>query len=111
MAKDSVLVNGVFASAPGVLEIIFTATDDTLIKAVTASNTTEINASYVLNIVPSSGDVSKPEIPFRVVPRLRSDTAAEVINHVIPKGGTLRISTSAANSIAFRVSGRALDTQ
>ena len=108
MAKDSVLVNGVFTSTPNALQTIFTATEDTLIKAVTASNTTEINASYILNIVPLDGDITKPEIPFRVVPRLKSDTGAEAVNHVIPKGGTLRVSTSAANSIAFRVTGRVL---
>ena len=46
MAKDSVLVNGVTASLENTLEIIFTAESDTLIKAVTASNPTLINASY-----------------------------------------------------------------
>ncbi len=108
MATDSVLVNGLTATLANNLEIIFTATSDTLIKAVTASNPTNVNASYVMNIVPSSGDITKPEIPFRVVVRLKSDLAAEVIGQVIPTGGTLRIETSAANSIAFRVTGRVL---
>ena len=61
-----------------------------------------------MNIVPDSGDITKPEIPLKVVVRLKSDGGADVINHVIPKGGTLRVSTSAANSIAFRVTGRIL---
>lgn len=108
MAKDSVLVDGVFATVADTLQIIFTAADDTLIKAVTASNVTEINASYEMNIVPSDNDITKPEIPFRQVLRLKADTGAEVVNHVIPAGGTLRVSTSAANSIAFRVTGRVL---
>ncbi len=108
MAKDSVLVNGVTASLANTLEVIFTAVEDTLIKAVTASNPTTINASYQMNIVPSSGDITKPEIPFQVVIRLDADNGADVVNHVIPKGGTLRISTSAADSIAFRVTGRVL---
>lgn len=109
MATDSVLVNGVTAVLANTLEIIFTATSDTLIKAVTASNPTNTNASYVMNIVPSSGDITKPEIPFRVVVRLKADLAAEVIGQVIPTGGTLRIETSAADSISFRVTGRVLD--
>ena len=109
MATDSVLVNGITATAANTLEVIFTATSDTLIKAVTASNPTNVNASYVMNIVPSDEDITKPEIPFRVVVRLKSDLAAEVIGQVIPIGGTLRIETSAANSIAFRVTGRVLD--
>jgi hypothetical protein len=108
MATDSVLVNGITATLANNLEIIFTATSDTLIKAVTASNPTNINASYVMNIVPSDGDITKPEIPFRVVVRLKSDLAAEVVGQVIPTGGTLRIETSAADSIAFRVTGRVL---
>lgn len=108
MAKDSVLVDGVTASLANTLETIFTAAEDTLIKAVTASNPTTINASYQMNIVPSSGDITKPEIPFQVVIRLDADNGADVVNHVIPKGGTLRISTSAADSIAFRVTGRVL---
>lgn len=108
MAKDSVLVNGVTASLANTLETIFTAVEDTLIKAVTASNPTTINASYQMNIVPASGDTTKPEIPFQVVIRLDADNGADVVNHVIPKGGTLRISTSVANSIAFRVTGRVL---
>jgi len=108
MAKDSVLVDGVFATLPNTLQVIYEASEDALIKAVTASNTTEINASYEMNIVPDDDDITKPEIPFRIVPRLKADTGAEVVNHVIPKGGTLRVSTSAANSIAFRVTGRVL---
>lgn len=109
MATDSVLVNGLTATLANTLEIIYTASSDTLIKAVTASNPTNINASYVMNIVPSSGDITKPEIPFRVVVRLKADLATEVIGQVIPSGGTLRIETSAADSISFRVTGRELD--
>ena len=108
MAKDSVLVDGITASLADTLETIFTAVEDTLIKAVTASNPTTVNASYQMNIVPVSGDITKPEIPFQVVIRLDADNGADVVNHVIPKGGTLRISTSAADSIAFRVTGRIL---
>lgn len=108
MAKDSVLVDGITASLANTLETIFTAVEDTLIKAVTASNPTTVNASYQMNIVPASGDITKPEIPFQVVIRLDADNGADVVNHVIPKGGTLRISTSAADSIAFRVTGRIL---
>ena len=108
MAKDSVLVNGVVNVASNTLEIIYTASVDTLIKAVTVTNTTGINVSYVMNIVPADGDITNPEIPFRVVIRQKSDLAAEVVNHVIPKNGTLRVESSLAGSIAFRVTGRLL---
>lgn len=108
MAKDSVLVNGVVNTVSNTLETIYSAAEDTLIKAVTVSNVSGVNASYSMNIVPDSGDTSNPEIPFRVVVRLKSDTGAEVVNHVIPKGGTLRAESSAAGSIAYRVTGRVL---
>jgi len=108
MAKDSVLVDGETTSTANVLETIFTATVDTLIKSVTASNPTLINASFEMNIVPSNGDTTKPEIPNQIVIRLKSNSASAVVNHVIPNGGTLRVSTSAADSISFRVTGELL---
>ena len=108
MAKDSVLVDGVTTTTVNTLETIFTAVEDTLIKAVAASNATLVNASFEMNIVPISGDITKPEIPLKIVIRLDSDPAAAVVNQVIPKGGTLRVATSAAGAIAFRVSGRVL---
>ncbi len=110
MAADTALVDGVVNSTSNTLEILFTATDDTIIKAVTVTNTTGVNASYVMNIVPSSGDVGNPEIPFRVVIRQKSDLGAELIGHVIPKGGTLRAESSLAGSIAYRVTGQTLTT-
>jgi hypothetical protein len=107
MATDKVLVDGVTANNADVIETIYTVptTSGTLIKAVTASNPTNINASYSMYIVGSDGDTSLPEIPNQIVVRLKADLAPSVVNHVIPKGGTLRISTSAANSISFRVTG------
>lgn len=108
MAKDSVLVDGAVNTVSNTLEIVYTATIDTLVKAVTVTNVTGVNASYVMNIVPEDGDISNPEIPFRVVIRQKSDLAAEVVNHVIPEGGTLRVESSLAGSIAFRVTGRLL---
>ena len=108
MATDSVLVNGVTTSVANTLETIYIASSDTLIKAVTVTNPTNINASYLMDIVPSDEDTTKPEIPFRVVVRLKTDLAPEVIGQVIPAGGTLRVETSAANSISFRVTGRVL---
>ena len=105
MAKDSVLVNGVNNAISNTLEIIYTASEDTLIKAITVTNTTTVNASYIMNVVPASGDITNPEIPFRVVIRQKSDLAAEIVNQVIPKGGTLRAESSLAGSIAYRVTG------
>ena len=110
MASDSVLVDGFLTSNPDTIEIMYTSPSGagqggTLIKAVTASNITKINASYKMYIVNAAGDTSKPEIPFQVIVRLDADLAAPVINHVIPVGGSLRVETSAAGAISFRVTG------
>ena len=109
MAFDTVLVNGVTTSLADTLETIYLANDaDTLIKAVTASNPTTANAAYTMNIVPVNEDITKPEIPYQIVIRLNEDFGSGVVNHVIPKGGTLRVSTTTAGAIAFRVTGRVL---
>ena len=109
MAFDTVLVNGVTTSLADTLETIYTAAAaDTLIKAVTASNPTTANAAYTMNIVPVNEDITKPEIPYQIVIRLNEDFGSGVVNHVIPKGGTLRVSTTTAGAIAFRVTGRVL---
>ena len=109
MAFDTVLVNGVTTSLADTLETIYiAAAADTLIKAVTASNPTTANAAYTMNIVPVNEDITKPEIPYQIVIRLNEDFGSGVVNHVIPKGGTLRVSTTTAGAIAFRVTGRVL---
>ena len=110
MATDSVLVDGFVTALPNTIETMYNSPSGsdqlgTLIKAVTASNPTKINASYKMYIVNASGDTTKPEIPFKVVVRLKTDLSAPVINHVIPVGGSLRVETSAADSISFRVTG------
>ena len=108
MAFDSVLVDNFVNSADNTLETIFTASADTMINAVTITNITNVNAAFTLNIVPADGDTTKPEIPYRVVIRQKSDLAVEVLNHVIPSGGSLRALSSTAGSLSFRVTGRLL---
>jgi len=110
MAADKLLVDAFVTSNPSTIEVMYTSPSNssaggTLIKAFTASNITGINASYVAYIVGTSGDTSQPDIPFQVVTRFKSDLAAAIVNQIIPKGGTLRVETSAAGAITFRVSG------
>ena len=108
MAKDSVLVDGVTLDDANVSTVIYSAAYDTVIKAITASNATSINAAYTLGIAPDSESASGQEIPYKIVVRQKSDPASPLVNHVIPKGGSLVASTTSANSISFRVTGRVL---
>lgn len=76
-----------------------------LITAFTASNTSDINASYIVYIDNSS---SEPIKPFQIVIRNKIDYGLGVVNHLIPPGFSLKIESSAANSIYFNVTGRSV---
>jgi hypothetical protein len=76
-----------------------------VIEAFTAVNNSSVNASYKAYIVTSSG-VVKPIRPFKVVAWGELDLGAGIANQVVPAGGTLRVESSAINSIYFTVTGR-----
>ena len=79
------------------------------IEALTAVNTSGVNASYKAYIVSASG-IEQPQIPFTVVIWGDSDLGIGAVNQVIPAGGALRFETSAVDSIYFTVTGREIDT-
>lgn len=108
---DTVLVNNRKAAAADTIEQFFLSDvggEGTIITAFSAINSTNVNASYIAYIFDKeSTTVSmNPAIPLTKVIRNRFDLGASIINQVIPAGGTLRVETSAANSISFRVTGR-----
>jgi len=110
MAYDTVLVDGVVNNESDSLEAIFTASEaDTLIKAVTITNVTEVNAAFSIGIVPPDGDSDNLTIKYRPIIRLKSDLAPELLNHVVPAGGSIMASSTAAGSLVFRVTGRVLE--
>jgi len=76
----------------------------TQINAVTASNTSAVNASYKAYITDNITS-DQPVIPFQVVVWGENDLGIGLVNQVIPPGGTLTIESSAINSIYFNVSG------
>lgn len=105
---DIVLVNSATNSASNSIEVFYTSpssSDGTLITAFSAINNSGINASYKAYIYDSSGDPLGAIIPTKIVVRNRFDTGPSITNHLIPNGGTLRMESSAADSITFRVSG------
>lgn len=105
---DVVLVNSAKNTTANTIEVFYTSpssSDGTLITAFSAVNNSGVNASYKAYIYDSSGTALSPIIPTKIVVRNRFDTAPSITNHLIPNGGTLRMESSAANSITFRVSG------
>lgn len=78
---------------------------DVVIESFTASNTSNVNASYKAYIVSASG-AERPQIPFKVVVWGENDLGIGIVNQVIPAGGSLKLEVSALNSIYFTVTGR-----
>ena len=76
-----------------------------VIESFTATNNSNVNASFKAYIV-SAGGVEVPIIPFTVVVWGRINLGVGIVNQVIPLGGELRVESSAIDSIYFTVSGR-----
>ena len=110
MAKDTNIVNGVTTASANTVEVIYTNNTNggAVIKAVSATNKTKINAAYTMYIIDFDGTTDNPIVPFQSVVRLKVDTPPEVINQVVPAGGTIRVKTTAANSIAFTITAKEL---
>lgn len=80
-------------------------TNSVVIESFTASNVSNVNASYKAYIASASGDII-PQIPFKIVVWGENDLGIGIVNQVIPAGGTLRVECSALDSIYFTVTGR-----
>lgn len=107
---------------PGVLTAVtlFTSSSNlgvgTRIEAFTATNQSASDSeTYTVHIVPSGGsaDATNKIIASNVLnPKGTScgdvESPAEIINQIIPKGGTLQVLVSTITTISFRVSGRNL---
>jgi len=89
------------------IELVYTSPTDsaTIIDSFTVANNSSVNASYQAYIV-SAGGLAFPQRPFKIVVWGESDLGIGVVNQVIPAGGSLRVESSALNSLYFTVSGR-----
>ncbi len=108
---DVVLVNSAKNTLTDTIEVFYTsplADKGTIITAYVASNNSGVNASYKAYIFDATGTPLEALTPTQVVVRKKIDLGPAVINQLIPAGGTLRMESSALNSIVFRVSGVAL---
>lgn len=99
-SKENGVANGIeqFYQSP-------TSGDGTIITAFSAINNSGVNASYKAYIYDSSGASVNPVIPIKIVVRNRFDVGPSITNQLIPNGGSLRMESSAAGAITFRVSG------
>lgn len=77
----------------------------TVITAFTASNDTTSSKSYLAYIFDSTGTLVSSVIPMTIVVRDRASPGSTIINQTIPAGGSLRVESSAANSLSFYASG------
>ncbi len=90
------------------IETFFTAPTGgigTVILAFTASNNTTEGATYKAYIYDSSGSLIGAVVPQKIVVRDRFDLAPSAVGQLIPPGGSLRMESSTASSVTFRVTG------
>lgn len=80
----------------------------TRISAFTASNNSSASASYKAYIYDASGSLKAAVVPLKIVVRDRFSLAPSIIGHEIPPGGSLRMESSTAGAITFRVTGTEL---
>ena len=105
------LIDNFLNTIADTVEIAYSAPSDkdVVIDAFTVTNNSAVNASYKAYIV-SALDKEFPQRPFKIVVWGENDLGIGIVNQVIPKGGSLRVGSSAINSIYFTVTGRTIDT-
>jgi hypothetical protein len=106
MATTQILSNAVntVANTP---QTLFTAgTSGVVIESFTASNTSNVDASYRAFIV--STGVEQPQIPFEIVVWGRNKLGIGIVNQIIPAGAELKLECSAIDSIYFTATGRSV---
>lgn len=108
---ESVLVNSAQNSIANTIQDFYPASaqgSGTRISAFTATNNTDSSKTYKAYIYDASGAAIQAVIPQKIIVPDRFDLGASIIGQVIPPGGSLRMESSDANSIAFRVTGTEL---
>ena len=103
-----VLVASVQNSLANTIQTFYTSPSDgagTVITSFTATNNTGANKTYKAYIFDSSGSLKEAITPLKIIIRNRFDPGSAIVNHEIEAGGTLRMESSEANSIIFRVTG------
>jgi hypothetical protein len=108
---EIILVNSAQNASANAIQIFYTSPTGqggTLINAFTATNNTSSNKTYKAYIYDSSGTALTAVIPQKIVVRDKFDLGPSIVGQLIPAGGTLRMESNEAASIAFRVTGNEL---
>jgi hypothetical protein len=109
---DTVLIDGVQPTVT-TIQTLYTSPSTgagTRVVAFTATNNSGGAATYDLHIVPNGGtaDATNKLVNARSLATTASDNPEEVIEQVIPRGGTLEVKVSVGTTIAFRATGNEL---
>jgi hypothetical protein len=108
---ETILVNSAQNATANVIQTFYTSPagqGGTLIQAFTATNNTDSNKTYKAYIYDASGTALDAVIPLKIIVRDRFDLGSSSVGQLIPAGGTLRMESNEALSIAFRVTGNEL---
>jgi hypothetical protein len=105
---EIVIVNSAKTAADNTIQLFYTSPATgagTRISAFTASNNTASSKTYRGYIYDASAAAFAAVIPQKIIVPDRFDLGASIVGQIIPPGGTLRMETNIADSIAFRVTG------
>ena len=108
---EAILVNSAQNAIADNIQVFYTSPTNgsgTRVTAFTATNDTGSSKTYKGYIFDSSGDVKVAVIPQKIIVPDRFDLGPSMIGQLIHPGGTLRMESSDALSIAFRVTGNEL---
>ena len=108
---DNVLVNSLKNSAPDTVENFYTSPptgQGTTITSFTAANNTTSSVSYKGYIYSATGLALDAVMPQKIVVRDRFYLGASVIGQFMQPGSSLRVESSEADSLSFRVTGTEL---
>ena len=108
---EAILVNSAQNISADSIQTFYTSPargSGTSVTAFTASNNTASSKTYKGYIFDASGDLLTAVIPQKIIVKDRFDLGPSMIGQLIPPGGTLRMESSDALSIAFRVTGNEL---
>ena len=108
---EAILVNSAQNVAADSIQTFYTSPTSgsgTRVTAFTASNNTGSSKTYKAYIYDASGDMLDAVIPQKIIVPDRFDLGPSIVGQLMPPGGTLRMESSDALSIAFRVTGNEL---
>ena len=105
---ETILVNSKQNTTADTIESFYSSPSQgagTVILAFSATNNSGASATYKAYIYDASATLIQAVVPQTIVVRDKFDLAPASISQLIPPGGSLRMESSTALSIAFRITG------